>query len=110
MNKLFHGLEYVRTYFDVVLIISNKSFEDQVKKLDKVLSKSNQKGFKEITEKSYFARNELEYLGFRITQKEIMSLPDRVKTIKNIAVPPTKKQLRSFFGLINYYRDMRQYR
>ena len=29
MNKLFNGLEYVRTYIDDLLIISNKSFEDQ---------------------------------------------------------------------------------
>ena len=36
-----------------------------------------------------------------------MPLPDKVEAIKNIiAVPTTKKQLRSFIGLINYYRDM----
>ena len=28
MNKLFDGLEYVRTYIDDLLIISNKSLED----------------------------------------------------------------------------------
>ena len=35
-----------------------------------------------------------------------MSLPDKVKAIKNIAVPKIKKQMQSFTGLINYYRDM----
>ena len=35
-----------------------------------------------------------------------MPLPDKVQAIKNIAVPTTKKQLRSFIGIINYYRDM----
>ena len=35
-----------------------------------------------------------------------MPLPDKVQAIKNIAPPTTKKQLRSFIGLINYYRDM----
>ena len=28
-------------------------------------------------EKSYFARNELEYLGLRITRQGIMPLPDK---------------------------------
>ena len=37
-----------------------------------------------------------------------MPLPDKVEAIKNIAVPTTKKQLRSFIGLINYYRYMWQ--
>ena len=40
MNKLFNGLEYVRTYIDDHLIISNKSFKDHIKKLDKVLYKA----------------------------------------------------------------------
>ena len=35
-----------------------------------------------------------------------MPLPDKVEAIKNITVPITKKQLQSFIGLINYYRDM----
>ena len=39
-----------------------------------------------------------------------MPLPDKVEAIKNIAVPTTKKQLRSFIGLINYYRDMWKHR
>ena len=46
MNKLFNGLEYVRTYIDDLLIISKKSFEDHINKLNKVLSKLNQKGLR----------------------------------------------------------------
>ena len=37
MNELFYGLDYVRTYIDDLLLISNKSLEDHIKKLDKVL-------------------------------------------------------------------------
>ena len=39
-----------------------------------------------------------------------MHLPDKVEAMKSIAVPNTKKQLRSFIGLIDYYRDMWQHR
>ena len=106
MNELFNGLEYVRTYIGDPLVVSNTSFEDHVNKLDRVLNKSKQKGFKVNAEKSFVARNELEYLGFRITRQCIIPLPDKVEAIKNIAVLTTKKQLRSFIGLINYYRDM----
>ena len=35
-----------------------------------------------------------------------MPLPDKIEAIKNIAVPTTKKQLRSFIGLINHHRVM----
>ena len=46
MNELFNGLDYVRTYIDDLLIISNNSFEDHINKIDKVLSKLTQKDFK----------------------------------------------------------------
>ena len=39
-----------------------------------------------------------------------MPSADKVETIKNLAVPSTVKQLRSFIGLINYYGDIWQYR
>ena len=68
------------------------SFEDYINKLDKVLNKLKQKGFKVNVEKSFFARNELEYLGFWITRQGIMSLPDKVEASKNIAMPITEKQ------------------
>ena len=118
MNELFNGLKYVRTYIDDLLIICNlyvrtciddlliishKSFEDHINKLDKVLSKLNQKGFKVNAEKSFFARNKVKYLGFRITRQCIMPLLDKVEVIETIEVPTTKKQLRSFIELINYY-------
>ena len=33
--------------------------------------------------------------------KDVMSLPDRIEVINNIAVPTTKKQTQSFIGLLN---------
>ena len=77
---------------DDLLKISNKSLDDHINKLDKVLSKLIPAGFKVNTKKSVFAINELEYLGFKITREDIMPLPGRVEAIKNIAVPTTNKQ------------------
>ena len=99
MNELFYGLDYVRTYIDDLLLISNKSLEDHIKKLDKVLSKLKSAGFKVNAEKSFFARDELEYLGFKITREGMMHLPDKVEAINNIAVPTTKRQLQKFHRL-----------
>ena len=39
MNKLFAGFEYVRTYIDDLLIISNNSYDDHLIKLDNFLNK-----------------------------------------------------------------------
>ena len=68
------------------------SLLNQINKLDKVLSKLNQKGFKLNAEKSFFARNELEYLGLRITRQGIMPLPDKVNAIKKHSSTYYKKK------------------
>ena len=54
----------------------------------------------------FIARDNLQYLSYKITRQGIMPLPDKVQLIKDIAVLTNKKQLRSFIGVINYYRDM----
>ena len=64
MNKLFAGLEYVRSNIDDLLVISKGSFEDHLEKLDKGLNKLKANGLKINTSKSFFEQEELEYLGY----------------------------------------------
>ena len=98
INELFNGLEYVRAYIDDLLIISNSSLEDHLNKVKIVLNKLKAAGFKINAEILIFVRDNLEYLGFKITKQGIIPLPDKVQAIKHIAVPTNKKQLRSFIG------------
>ena len=91
MNELFNGLEYVRAYIDDLLIISNGNFEDHLNKVKIVLKKLKAFGFKINADKLIFVRDNLEYLGFKITRQGIMPLPDKVQAIKDIAVPNNKK-------------------
>ena len=54
----------------------------------------------------FFGRTETEYLGFWITRHNVRPQAKKVEAIHNIQVPKTRKQLRRFIGMINYYRDM----
>ena len=51
-------------------------------------------------------RTKLEYLGYWITQDGVKPLSKKVEAITNLAAPKTRKQVRSFIGLVNHYRDM----
>ena len=62
MNELFEGFEYVRAYIDDLLIISNGTYKDHLHKIDTVLNKLKQTGLKVNATKSFFAKEELEYL------------------------------------------------
>ena len=91
MNELFVGLDNVRAYIDDLLILSTKSFDKHLEDLDKVFYRLKQAGLKVNAKKSFFAKSELEYLGFWITRQGIMPLPKKVQAITNLAVPkPTK--------------------
>ena len=64
--------KYVRAYIDNLSIISNGNFEDHLNKVEIVLKKLMTAGSKINAEKSFFARNYLEYLVFKITRQGIM--------------------------------------
>ena len=91
MNESFNDLEYVRAYINDLLIIVNSNFEDHVNKVKIVLKKLQAAGFKINTEKSFFARDDLQFLGLKTTRQGIMPLPDKVEAIKHITVPINKK-------------------
>ena len=106
MNELFIDLEYVRTYIDDLLVITKGSFENHLKDVHKVLCRMQEAGLKVNITKSFFAQTELEYLGYFINREGVMPIPRKVEAMKHLAIPKTRKQLRSFLGMINYYRDM----
>ena len=67
MSDLMEGLEFARAYIDDLSIISTGDFSNHLRHLDKVLSCLNASGLKINAGKSFFARTQLEYLGYWIT-------------------------------------------
>ena len=110
MSELMAGIDTVRTYLDDLLHITKSSFDEHLTILDKVFSRIEQAGLKINTKKSMFAVTELEYLGYFITCNGVKPLANKVSAIQSIQSPKTRKQLRSFIGMINYYCDMWQHR
>jgi hypothetical protein len=60
--------------------------------------------------KSKIAIQELEYLGYWLTPQDIHPMSNKVESIKNLLAPKTMKQVRSFLGMVNYYKDMWRHR
>jgi len=106
MSTLMADLEYVRAYIDDLLVLTSSSWTDHLDKLRTVLQRLQDAGLKVNAKKSFFGRAELEYLGHWITRAGIKPVSKKVEAIGQIAPPTTKRQLRSFIGMVNYYRDM----
>ena len=106
MSNLLLDLEYCRAYIDDLLILSKGDWGQHMEHLDTVLTRLEQAGLKVNAKKSFFGKPELEYLGYWITRQGIQPVTKKVDAILNIAVPKTRKELRRFIGMVNYYRDM----
>jgi len=106
MSTLVHDLENVRAYFDDLLALGTGTWEEHLVQLEEVLTRLQKAGLNVNTKKSFFGRHELGYIGYWITREGAMPIPKKVQAIQDIATPTTKKQLRRFIGMVNYYRDM----
>lgn len=106
MSELMAGLEFVRTYLDDILCITKGDYTDHLVKVEKVLQRLASANLKVNAAKSFFARSELEYLGFWINRRGICPITKKVEAIQRLTAPRTRKELRRFIGMVNYYRDM----
>jgi len=106
MSELMDGLAFVRTCIDDLLCLTIGSFTDHLEKIELVLQRLQKAGLKVNVTKSFFAHSQLEYLGYWITHTGTKPVYDKVKAVLKIAEPKNRKELRSFIGMVNYYRDM----
>ena len=106
MSELFEGFEDIRAYIDDLLLLTKGLFNKHCNWLDQVLAQLEQASLKVNAKKSFFAQTELEYLGYWITRDGIQPLPKKVKAMHKIAEPKTRKELKQFIGMVNYYQDM----
>ena len=91
MSNLMLELEYVRAYIDDLLVTTKGSFEDHLQKLERVLARLEEAGLKVNANKSFFAREGLEYLGYWISREGIQPLSTKVEAIQRIALQRTSE-------------------
>ena len=112
INDIMGDLPNVRAYLDDILVTTAGSFEDHLKHVELVLQSLTDSGFAvNLRSKSSFAVTEIDYLGSWITCCSIQPQPKKVvEAIMRLTPPTTKRQLRHFLGMINYYHDMWHHR
>jgi hypothetical protein len=92
MSELMTGLDFARAYLDDLLIISTeKGFDQHLKKLEKVLTRLSEAGLKINAVKSFFGRTNLEYLGYNISREGMRPSQKKVEAILHVKPPTTRK-------------------
>ena len=93
----------VVVYLDDILIFS-KSLEDHRRHVHMVLKKLDEADLRVAPDKSFFERQEVEFLGFIVKPNEIRMDPEKIKSIQTWPTPKTVKDIQSFLGFGNFYR------
>ena len=107
MNHIFRDFigKFMFVYIDDLIIFS-KTYEDYLKHIDLVLARLKQFDLRVKPSKCNFAKPQVKLLGYIVSKEGIATDPDKVKAIVELPVPRTVKQVRSFVGTCNYYRQV----
>jgi hypothetical protein len=103
---LLGDIPNIQVYLDDIRITSNGTFEEHAAIMEEELERLQKANFRSNLRKCYFGEFKIDYLGYEITRDGIQPQPKKVEAILKLSPPKTKRQLRHFLGIINYYRDM----
>ncbi|KAJ0629961.1 putative nucleotidyltransferase, Ribonuclease H [Helianthus annuus] len=105
MNKLFHPFldKFVVVYLDDIVVYS-RTLKEHVEHLRQVFQVLRENELYVKLEKCSFAQEEVEFLGHKIKEGRLMMDDAKVKAIQAWEPPTKVPELRSFLGLVNYYR------
>ena len=104
MTQVLDGLD-VDFYMDDITILS-ETWDEHIDLLQQVLQRLQDAGFTINPMKCEWAIEETDFLGHWMTPDGIKPWKQKVEAILKMKPPTNVKELRSFLGLVNYYRDM----
>jgi len=105
MDSVFAGLKWktLLVYMDDVLVYA-KTFEDHLTNLRAAFDRIREANLILKPNKCFFVKQSIKFLGHIVSDQGIHPDPDRVKAISEMKIPENVKELRSFLGLVGYYR------
>ena len=96
-------LENVDSYIDD-LIVYTEDWDTHIRVLDELMNRLQQANLTARPTKCVFGAKSVEFLGHQVGFDWITVNDDNLEKIRMAQRPKTKKEVRSFLGLVNYYR------
>lgn len=105
MDNVLRGLQglHCMVYLDDVIVFSS-SLDEHIQKLQLVFDRLRETNLKIQLDKTEFLRREVLYLGHTITKDGLRPNDDKIKSVLDFPIPKTTTEIKSFLGLVGYYR------
>uniref|UniRef100_A0A0A9YJ44 RNA-directed DNA polymerase n=1 Tax=Lygus hesperus TaxID=30085 RepID=A0A0A9YJ44_LYGHE len=109
MDNVLRGItnEFCCVYLDDIIVYST-SLPEHINRLEEIFKRLREANLKIQLDKTEFLRKEIAYLGHVITPNGVKPNPEKIKAIQNYPIPTTSKEIKSFLGLLGYYRKFIQ--
>jgi hypothetical protein len=111
MNDIFHDIidVYVVVYLDDILVFTTGDLELHHQHVSEVLKRLQDNKLYAKIEKCVFDTQTVDFLGYVISPDGISMDSNKVKAITDWPAPTTQRQVQSFLGFCNFYRDFIPY-
>ena len=86
------------------LIIFSDSLEDQLNRLDKVLTRLKQCNLKLNPKKCSFLQSKVKYVGHVVSENGVEPDPEKLEKVANWPIPKNAEEVRQFTSFAGYYR------
>ncbi|KAI5743998.1 hypothetical protein M8J77_024652 [Diaphorina citri] len=105
MDCILRGLTWKTclVYLDDIIVIG-KTFQEQLDNLRAVFIRLRNAHLKLSPKKCNLFRTEVQYLGHVVSTEGVSTDPKKIEAVKSWPIPKDKHEVRSFLGLVSYYR------
>ncbi|XP_041356959.1 uncharacterized protein LOC121374100 [Gigantopelta aegis] len=103
MRKLLQDMQNIDNFIDDIIIYTT-TFGEHMQVLKELLIRLRHANLTAKPSKCYIGFQSLECLGHIVGNEKLEPVLDKVKAIKEAKQPETKKQVKSFLGLVGFYR------
>ena len=106
MDQVLRGTEeYAGVYLDDIIVYGT-DWEEHLKNLEGVFERLSGAGLTIKLKKCTFGVQKCTYLKHKIGNGGVLPEDAKIQAIRKIAKPRTKKEVRSFLGMVGYYRSL----
>ncbi|XP_062599512.1 uncharacterized protein LOC134261046 [Saccostrea cucullata] len=103
MRKLLYGMSNIDNFIDDIIVFT-EDLDQHLEVLHELFTRLRNANLTAKPSKCAVGYKSLECLGHIVGENQLKPNPDKVRAIQEAPAPSTKRQLRSFLGLLSFYR------